>query len=74
MQATLGKILCSGPTNVAIDNLAARLDKITTSVCSRYNEGKAADDPGRQRRRLVVRAYADWQETTAVKKKLEFPD
>ncbi|KAG7284557.1 hypothetical protein NEMBOFW57_010935 [Staphylotrichum longicolle] len=74
MQASLGKILCSGPTNVAVDNLASRLNTISTSVCRRYNDGKSEDDPSRQRRRLVVRAYMVRQETTALMQLLRFPD
>jgi len=57
MQATVGRILCSGPSNVAVDNLARRLDRITRSVCARYNEAKADNDPTRARHRLIVRAF-----------------
>ncbi|KAK4150791.1 P-loop containing nucleoside triphosphate hydrolase protein [Chaetomidium leptoderma] len=74
MQASLGKILCSGPTNVAVDNLASRLEKISTSVCQRYNDGKPENDPSRQRRRFVVRAYMARQELAALMQLLRFPD
>ncbi len=63
MQHSQGKIFCSGPSNVAIDNLASRLYKISTSVCARYNDGKAEDDLSRARRMLVVRGFTIDHET-----------
>lgn len=47
MQASLGQILCSGPSNVAVDNLARRLDRTTRSICARYNQSKWPDDEPR---------------------------
>lgn len=57
MRASLGPILASGPSNVAVDNFAERLDKVTTAVCDRYNKGKPHGAEDQARRRLVVRGY-----------------
>ena len=59
---------------MAIDNLAYRLNQITTSVCDRYNSGKGKDDPARVRRRLVVRGFNLIRETAAVWEMLKRPD
>lgn len=66
MQAKLGKILCSGPTNVAIDNFAARLALRDEATIDRYNKGKAASDPGRRRYKLIIRGYNPGQEISAI--------
>ncbi|KAH6854725.1 P-loop containing nucleoside triphosphate hydrolase protein [Chaetomium sp. MPI-CAGE-AT-0009] len=74
MHASLGKILVSAPSNVAVDNIAHRIHKIGTSVATRYNEGKAEDDPSRVRRPLVIRVYHFQQERSAILSLLEHPD
>jgi hypothetical protein len=52
------EILCSDPnTNVAVDNIASRPDRITRSVYTRYNDGRPAEDPQRARHRLIVRGH-----------------
>ncbi|KAM5349632.1 hypothetical protein ACJ41O_006137 [Fusarium nematophilum] len=73
MEAKLGKILCSGPTNVAVDNLAARLDTRTRAVVQRYNQGKQQDDLARRRHKLVVRAYNPRDEFMALSRLLQSP-
>lgn len=73
MQASLGQILCSGPSNVAVDNLARRLDQTTRSICARYNYSKWPDDPSRARHRLVVRGYNRRREMHAFLSLLEDP-
>ena len=71
MQAGLGEtgvpIIGSGPTHVAVDNLAARLHQVTTNVVEQANVGKQPDDPSRFRRCFVVRAYRLNHEIIALK-------
>ncbi|KAH6850200.1 hypothetical protein B0I37DRAFT_428198 [Chaetomium sp. MPI-CAGE-AT-0009] len=74
MEATLGPILASGPSDVVIDNFASRLNQISRSVCARYNRGKAQDDPTRARHRLMVRGYNVWQEVGVVVGLLKDPN
>ncbi|KAG5657908.1 hypothetical protein KAF25_007941 [Fusarium avenaceum] len=73
MQAKLGKILCSGPTNVAIDNFAARLARRDEATIDRYNKGKAAADPSRRRYKLIIRGYNPSQEISAITSLLRDP-
>ncbi len=73
MNRKLGKIFCSGPTNIAVDNLAARLDTIDASVVARYNKDRVEE----ARRSLVIRAYKWTDEIEAfwnLLKKLESGD
>ncbi|KAM5342775.1 hypothetical protein ACJ41O_013741 [Fusarium nematophilum] len=71
MAASVGKVFGSGPTHVAVDNFAARLDAVTCRVTERYNEGKEA--PLHQRRALIVRAYKTKDEFAAFMKLLKNP-
>ncbi|KAI1213533.1 P-loop containing nucleoside triphosphate hydrolase protein [Annulohypoxylon truncatum] len=73
MHAKFGRILCSGPTNVAVSNFADRIYRIAASTCTRYNQGKAPDDVSRKRRQLVVRAYKDSDEVAAIAFLLQHP-
>lgn len=54
IEATFGKILASGPTDAAVSSLARRLDQMAQSVCARYNQGKAQNNPSRARHKLVI--------------------
>ncbi|OTA94746.1 hypothetical protein M434DRAFT_382598 [Hypoxylon sp. CO27-5] len=72
--ASLGPILCSGPSNISVDNFASRLDCLTSSVCDRYNKGKEQDDANRKRYCLVVRAYKTVDEEKAFMHLLEHPN
>jgi hypothetical protein len=72
MQARLNKILCSGTSNVAVENFAERLDCITSTVCKRYNGAKEGDS--RARHQLVIRGYAPEVEVGAFTRLLEAPD
>lgn len=74
MQKTLGKVFCSGPSSIAVDSLAYRLDRIAKSVCDRYNESKVKGDPSRARRPLVVRGHNVAHEIEAVWQMLRHPD
>ncbi|KAM0268096.1 hypothetical protein ACHAQH_010038, partial [Verticillium albo-atrum] len=65
MQASLGNIYCSGPSNVSVDNFTARIDRLTRSICARYNQGKDENDPSRARHRMVIRGYKPRDESTA---------
>lgn len=56
MQAALGKVFGTAPTNVATDNLASRLDLISRKVTDRLNAKRDKDNTG-FRRLLVVRAF-----------------
>ncbi|KAM0229344.1 hypothetical protein ACHAP5_011678 [Fusarium lateritium] len=73
MQAKLGKILCSGPTDEAIDNFAARLAHRDKATIDRYNKGKAATDPGRRRYKLIIRGYDPREEVAAITSLLQDP-
>ncbi|KEZ43961.1 hypothetical protein SAPIO_CDS4166 [Scedosporium apiospermum] len=73
MQARLGPILASGPSNIAVDKFAERLDRVTNSVCDRYSKGKPHDAEGQARRRLVVRGYRLEHEYSAFLHLLEKP-
>ncbi|KAI2468586.1 hypothetical protein F4781DRAFT_443454 [Annulohypoxylon bovei var. microspora] len=66
LQARLGSILCSGPTNIAVSEFADRIDSVLTSVCARCNQGKAQYDMNRKRHKLVARAYKVTDEIDAV--------
>ncbi|KAL7892380.1 P-loop containing nucleoside triphosphate hydrolase protein [Trichoderma sp. SZMC 28014] len=65
MAATLGKIFAAAPTNVAIDNFAERLDRISQNVVKRLNQGKRPKDKTRARRTFVMRAYKPMDEYRA---------
>ncbi|KAF5636033.1 DNA helicase [Fusarium sp. NRRL 52700] len=65
LQAKVGKILCSGPTDTAVDGFAYRLEKHTEDVTEKLNAGKSLDESNRYRRKLVVRPYSFDQELNA---------
>ncbi|KAJ4328076.1 hypothetical protein N0V84_001444 [Fusarium piperis] len=72
MHAKLGKILCSAPTNVAIDNFASRLERRGRAVVERYNNG-LQEGQARRRRPFVVRAFKPHQEEEAFLELLRKP-
>ncbi|KAK4164420.1 hypothetical protein QBC43DRAFT_334620 [Cladorrhinum sp. PSN259] len=57
LQASFGKVLCSGPSNAAIDNLAVRLNRLSIEACDEANQGLNSKNPYRIRRPLVVRVF-----------------
>jgi len=73
MEASLGHILGSGPSNAAVDNLAHRLDQISRSACARYNSRNKNGGPC-MRHKLVVRGYNKQRELAAFMSLLEDPD
>ena len=73
MEATAGPILCSGPTNGAIDNLADRVYRISESVTTRSNQRKS-DSMDATHRRLVVRTFRIEHELNAFMALLEGQD
>ncbi|EKJ73155.1 hypothetical protein FPSE_06768 [Fusarium pseudograminearum CS3096] len=73
MEAKVGKVLCSGPTNVAIDNFSRRLFSRSQAIADHYNKGKALGDPTRRQYKLVLRAYNPTHEHTAFTHLLEDP-
>ncbi|KAM0279118.1 hypothetical protein ACHAO9_011841 [Fusarium lateritium] len=73
MQAKVGQVLCSAPTNVAVDNFSGCINKRTHAIAARYNKGKAPDHVSRCRHRLVVRAYSPSDEVAAFRNLLEKP-
>ncbi|KAM0257022.1 hypothetical protein ACHAQJ_004617 [Trichoderma viride] len=73
MATMFGKILCSAPTHVAVDNFAARLDKRTRAIAMTCNQGKQQSDPSRCRHHFVVRAYEPQEEVKAFKALLKDP-
>lgn len=58
MARTLGKIYGSAPTNVATDNFAERLDRISQKITSRLNAKKRSKDSARARRTFIIRGYS----------------
>ena len=75
MHARLGgKILCSGPSHVAVDNFAARLYECSASIARTYNGGMELDNLAARRNLFVVRGYKPSDEMEAVKLLLEHPD
>lgn len=74
MGARFGKTFCSGPTNAAIDNFAARLSKTASSVVACYNEGSAKYATGHMRRPLIVRGYKVADELAAFQGLLQNPE
>ncbi|KAF4992306.1 hypothetical protein FDECE_13760 [Fusarium decemcellulare] len=73
MHAKVGKVLASGPTNVAVDNFAARIDKRAQAVVARCNKDRPAQDLTRRRHPLVVRAYNPNHENSALISLLQNP-
>ncbi|KAM0325796.1 hypothetical protein ACHAQA_007098 [Verticillium albo-atrum] len=73
MNSSLGKILVSAPSNVAVCNFADRIDRISIRVAARCNKDKSADDPTRARHRLIVRGFKLDTELAAFKRLLENP-
>ncbi|KAF4996451.1 hypothetical protein FGRMN_4508 [Fusarium graminum] len=57
MGFSLGPIMCSAPTHVAINNFANRIDARIHAICERYNFGKAMDDRSRLRHQFVLGAF-----------------
>ncbi|KAL7759722.1 hypothetical protein ACKLNR_009812 [Fusarium oxysporum f. sp. zingiberi] len=72
MAASVGRVLGSGPTHVAVNNLCARIDVVTCRVTAKYNSGKQPVD--RLHRALVVRGHKLRDEVAAFKNLLEKPD
>lgn len=70
MGARLGKIFCSGPSNVSVDNLAARVYEVSSTVTDRYNDGKKT---GRIRRKLVVRGFKTAFDLDAFRHLIRYP-
>jgi len=71
MFSRLGKILVSGPSNVAITNAAARIYDVSATVARQYNKGRPSEEWAC--RRLVVRVYAHNIEEAAFMHLLEHP-
>ncbi|KAG8167592.1 hypothetical protein KVR01_003281 [Diaporthe batatas] len=69
----IGRVLCSGPTNVSVDNLASRVDQVTTRVVERFNEGKHPEDPTRAKYNVVLRGFRPFDEVQAFENLLRNP-
>lgn len=74
MWAQCGQTLCSGPTHVAVDNFAARIDTVGSSVAAHCNHGRAQGDGDRQRRPWVIRGYNQDDELAAFQSLLQNPN
>ncbi|KAG5762797.1 hypothetical protein H9Q72_009101 [Fusarium xylarioides] len=74
LQAKVGKVLCSGPTNSAVDNIAYYLDKQTWEITEKLNDEKSLGDPSQYRRKLVVRPHSFSEECDAFYKLLTHPE
>ncbi|KAG5812458.1 hypothetical protein H9Q74_009860 [Fusarium xylarioides] len=74
MQVQLGQILCSGPSQEAIDIFADRLDQRARAVAARYNTVMPTGDEKRCHQRMVVRMYNPGDELNAVTKLVKNPE
>ncbi|KAF5249312.1 hypothetical protein FANTH_5393 [Fusarium anthophilum] len=74
LQAKVGKVLCSGPTNTAVDGFAYRLNKHTWDITEKLNAGKSLDESSRYRRKVIVRPYSFDQELNAFYTLLKKPE
>jgi hypothetical protein len=70
---SVGRVLTSAPSNVAITNFAARLFAIENQAVALYNKDKGEDDSTRIRRKLIVRAHALKDEIRAFQSLLKSP-
>lgn len=73
MENHLGPVLVSAPSNVAVDNFAARIDRLSASIVKRHNEALALNSQDRAYLRMVVRVYNYKQERMAFKNLLLCP-
>ncbi|CAG9982749.1 unnamed protein product [Clonostachys byssicola] len=71
---SVGRVLASAPSNVAITNFAARLFAIECKAVALCNKDKAEDDGTRVRRKLIVRAHAIKDEVRAFQTLLKSPN
>ncbi|RGP73354.1 DNA helicase [Fusarium longipes] len=74
LEAKVGKVLCSGPTNVAIDNFSHRLFGHSQAIVDRYNKGKDLSDYTRRCYKLIIRAYNVEHELAALTALLRDPN
>lgn len=75
MANTFGPVQGSGQSNMAVDNLAARIDNIGKGVCDFLNERLPSSRKAfRRRRPLVLRAYPMQQELATLKRLLKSPN
>lgn len=72
MRQRFGPILVSGPTNIAVDNFAERIELIGRRVCDRHNAYCSSSST--LRRPLVVRGYHINDEYLAFERLLQKPD
>ncbi|KAF0318649.1 DNA helicase [Colletotrichum asianum] len=72
MEYSFGRVFCTAPSNVAVTNLAVRVDKITMAVSDRHNDNIPGGTP-RARRRMIVRGYKRKDELAAFRSLLKDP-
>ncbi|KAH6663942.1 P-loop containing nucleoside triphosphate hydrolase protein [Plectosphaerella plurivora] len=76
MQARLGKVLCSAPSNTAVDNLAERIYAVSATVVARYNADPANviafAEP--MRRKLVIRGLKTISDISIFETLVKSPD
>lgn len=72
MRRNLGRVFCTGPTHVAVTNLARRIDSVSLTVCERYNKD-LPECVHRAERAFVVRGYKIRQELHALRNLLRDP-
>lgn len=73
MQARLGKVLCAGPSNVSVDNLADRIYAVSSDVATKYNAAKS-DGTDRIRGKLVIRGFKAFDDLVAFINLVKKPD
>ncbi|KAH6681022.1 P-loop containing nucleoside triphosphate hydrolase protein [Plectosphaerella plurivora] len=73
MQNKLGPVLVSAPSNVAVDNFAERINRLSSSIVCRHNEDLEEDSPERASLRTVIRVYKYRNERQAFRHLLLHP-
>lgn len=73
MRASVGKVICTAPSNFAIDNFSDRLDAVSHEVAGRFNQNKGINDPRFAHRCLVLRGFDPKQELVALTYMLQHP-
>ncbi|KID89896.1 DNA helicase [Metarhizium guizhouense ARSEF 977] len=74
MIRTFDSVYVSAPTNVAVDNIAARIYETSRRVVETANGSMESGNPDRLRRLLVIRGYKPDDEMAAFLRLLQNPD
>lgn len=73
MQSYLGPVLVTAPSNVAVDNFAERIDRLSRKITARNNNGLEHNHAQWTRIRTVIRVYKYNEEMVAFRNLLRKP-